>query len=372
MDLSAFGALLVWRPKRQTGGEARTFFASRLRLAYLGFLMLAFVTGNAAALLLAGDRSADWKNVVEQLPPIYAGPGTKLVHYFTVKNYSGEVQRISEVTHSCLCLKAALDRTELGPGDETQLRLEADLSGRRGAETFTAFLHLETGKGWTYSVQTEVIQRVGFDPPSLAFGFLNPSEKKSQTVDVLMRTGPDDPMPQVLSVVPRCENLAVAWSESPSGGGSDSARVLCRLAVTLTADVAPGTSSATVALHYQLGGQEHEAILPITWTVRSNYEITPPRVFFITSRSHDKLERKVLLRRLDQRPFAIRGVRTTDPLIHCTTTLNAASETQELAVEIDLGRKQSTVTGDVIVETNDASQPRVEVQVTVINRQNVP
>jgi hypothetical protein len=373
VDLMAVSALLWWRPATQTERGAAAHLSSWWRVAYLALLSLVFIASNAAAFLTVGTEAGDPKNVVAEVPPSFADPGTRLLHTFIVRNRTPQIQRILSVTHSCMCSKAMLDRTELAPGDEAQLRLEADLTGRRGAEVFHAFLQLETGERWTYSVKTQVIQRVGFEPQNLHFGFLDPGEKKTQPVDMVLRAGPGDPMPQILSVVPESDKLTVSWTENPPAQGLDAARTARRLAVTVTADVAPGTSSSTVAVRYQLGGREHEAMLPITWIVRTYYEISPPRVFIMKpSEANGELKRTVVIKRVDDRPFKIRAVRTTEPFLRCAANLNATANTQELAIVIDSQGDFGTIAGEVIIETDESLQAKLEIPVTVMNRPLTP
>jgi hypothetical protein len=93
-------------------------------------------------------------------------------------------------------------------------------------------------------------------------------------------------------------------------------------------------------------------------------------VFFtIPAESGKELERTVTVRCLDSRPFMIRAVRTTDPRIGCKATLNAAAARQELAIVIDLMGTRGTIDADLIIETDEPSQAKVEIPITVLDRQ---
>jgi hypothetical protein len=370
IDLAAVAALWRWPPVEQIRPLGPRLISSNWQPAYLAVLILIFVTGNVVAFVIRSPQGIHQHHIVEELPPIFADPGTKLVHTFTVKNDSDQLQRNLKVTHSCLCTKATIEETELAPGAETQLHLEADLTGRRGAAVFESFVHFESGKIRTYSVKTQVLQRIAFDPRGLHFGLLDPGEKKTRPAHVVMHGGPDGELPQLLSLVPQSVNLTAAWCEDAAQKNSDELCTTRSLAVSVAADVVPGTSSGTVAVRYQLGGREHEAVLPISWTVCTHYEISPPRIFFMwPTESNKELKGSVVVRRLDGRQFAIRAVRATDPFIICTATLNAAAASHELAIVVDIGRERTTIAGEVIVETDDLLQHKLEIPVSVMNRQ---
>jgi hypothetical protein len=370
VDLLAVATLLWWRPVRQFHRREWQLKSSYWRFAYFAFLAMVFVGGNAAALFVGVAQRVDRRMIVEELPPIYADPGTRLIHTFAVKNDSHEFQRISTVDHSCICSKALLDRTELNPGDEALLRLEADLTGQRGERVFQSFLRLECGAIWTYSVKTTVYQRLGFDPPNLHFGLVDPGQSKSQSLVLMLHASADGALPRVLSVVPQSDCLRAVWSDAARESASESSSGNPRLVISLVPDTSPGSFSSAVTVRYQLGDHEHEATVPINWNVPSRYEITPRRVFFIRpTESHEELKRMVVIRRLDERPFRIRAIRTSDPLISCTATLNCESPQQDLVIAIDNGGPSPTISGEVVVEIDEPLLQKVLIPVSLINRQ---
>jgi hypothetical protein len=117
---------------------------------------------------------------------------------------------------------------------------------------------------------------------------------------------------------------------------------------------------------YSSDGSDREALLTVSWYVRSHFEVFPPRVFFGGVPAADqKFERKILLKRVDNQPFVIRRCFGTEAAITGHATRQDPTGEHELVVCVDASRRAQLIAGELIVETDHPSQQNVMIPVTV-------
>jgi hypothetical protein len=165
LDGAAVVALILLRPrlsdtatflesiscplKTALGAGALLTLVGRLLSATL-FIFLAL--GCQPAVNHSPVEQAD-RYIEEQLAPVIADEAKQFTHTFLIRNDTSQQLHIKPVGHTCACSNVLIDRKEIDPGDETWLRLEADLSAKNGPQVLACHLHLASGQVWTYAVR---------------------------------------------------------------------------------------------------------------------------------------------------------------------------------------------------------------------------
>ena len=364
VDMVAVVTLLFWRPAIQTQRASLRRVSWRRRLAYPSLLALVFVAGNAIGLFAVVAEATGSTDVVEELPPIFTDEDSRLIHTFTVKNDSSIAERICDI---CSCSKATLDHLEIQPAGVARLRVEAELAGKRGPQLFQSRLQLESGKTWTYSVRTMILERVSFDPRELNLGLVEPGQTIARAVELVF---PSDPNRQIAILRP-LRTAPDALKVFELGSQTDVALNTNIEKQTVLIQLLPqrlaGQHCGSVTARYSHNGLEHDAVLRATWHVKSYYELTVSRVFFRkSSQSAEHLVRTVTINRLDGAPLVIRGIRVTNPEVSCNARFNTPATKHDIQVTAKAS-ESSTILADLIIETDFQTQPEIDIPVTIMN-----
>jgi hypothetical protein len=246
--------------------------------------------------------------------------------------------------------------------------LEADLSRKTGPQLLACHLHLESGETWTYQLKTSIYQRLAFAPLEIHFGAIDPGAKITGTVELVSHSLAGENSVQCLPCLPltsSSEQLKVHIQQPPVEAYRDSVRKqVSKALLTLDAENEAGNRSACVSARYLWQGVERKADLWVTWQVRSYYEVKPSRVFLRKQPSQvEPLRRTIHLQRIDQKPFSIRRIVSSDRSIASVATTGVDAPEHELIVLVDTS--ENRLTGEIVISTDDPKQPELRVPVTV-------
>jgi hypothetical protein len=143
----------------------------------LGFAVLVSALGSAAA----GEQMFD--RLAHDFGPIPRGPTQTTT--FTVTNKSAEPLRLSGFRIPCNCVRGALTKNELKPGESTTVVVYLDT--RRVTGVLDKSLFVQTDRQEVrLSIKAHVREDLIVAPESLDFGRVKQGDTKSATVTVLL------------------------------------------------------------------------------------------------------------------------------------------------------------------------------------------
>jgi hypothetical protein len=72
--------------------------------------------------------------------------GEKVAHNFTITNSGGDMLKITDIKASCGCTAAVPEKSELKPGESTQIKVEFNSQGRRGDQVKYVYIRTNDEK----------------------------------------------------------------------------------------------------------------------------------------------------------------------------------------------------------------------------------
>jgi hypothetical protein len=341
---------------------------------WLGFLLL--LVGSACSEKHRDSASPLLpKQVVHQHEPVFSQDAEKIGAIFRVVNDSGRPITITDVSHECACTKAVLDSKELAPDQETQLAVEINTSGRVGRHSFTCYLAINGEAVWAYTIEVRIYRRIECSPDQLFLGDLERNTLKTQSlfVDQFFRAGE---VPLELDFVADSPEVKLRHgdTETEAQGNGIMARKT-KVYIDVTPEVVlPGRRSSN--LYIKSKGKSsalEEAVLPIAWTLRSHFLMTPSRVFIGMNTGNGGVAvGRVEISRYDGAPFTISRVASLHHSISCRVEAAEATskKSKTVIVSIDTTGLTEILRSEIILTTDDPKEKEVRIPCTIFKGSN--
>ena len=269
--------------------------------------------GPSKPIFLPGDT--------HEFGPAFAHKTPTISHRFQVVNTTGKPVKIRSEAHSCGCLSSKLGKTELSPGEATELTMEVHVPPdytNLGLETILATDHPDF-PAWTYRLMVETFPPARVLPNRINLGTIDPNRSGTEiAVPAKLEVfGPaSSPPPTITSgPPPRIDGIAVSTGEpSPAEAvaqGVNRVRFPIHFAWSPDRPLAAGPHSASITYALSDGTA---CSAQIDWTVSSPFEIEPKILHFGNVLSSDPLARAELrLASVDGAPFAVTKVEGMPP-----------------------------------------------------------
>ena len=238
---------------------------------------------------------------------------------FPITNiYPFEVE-ISRVRYTCECTEPILQKTVLGPGEQTNLtaRLRTErFQGRKGSTLTVTFIRPEFAEVQLH-VTAYIDPAVSLDPPELDFGTLHPGQKVHQEALITCTNRPDWQIETVRSPNQRISANLIQVERSPQ-------QVRYRLQVHLEAAGPLGPFKEVLLLQTN-DPQNAEIPVLVTGRVAADVEVHPPLLWLGALQPGQKTAKLLVLRA--QQPFTIRSATTELPGLSVEPPKNAEAQT---------------------------------------------
>ncbi len=306
-----------------------------------------------------------------KLGPIFADEKPDLKYDVPVKNETDRPVRFIRMEQSCACAAGTkLAKMDLAHAEETMLHLEVDLRNRHGPQRFQCYLIDERGAVWSYSVQCTIYARAQFaEAGTVHFGTVPPRAEEARETTFLLNAESEEALPPVPTFRSDTPDLRVEVAKKERVRRSDgtAARRLT-LKLILQAPEHSGVGQGTVVAEYERLGRKEQLQTMAAWNVRSGLSVAPAEVYFgtIDTASTEAVERRIIIKRTDGKPLEITGMHVPMPGVSCLLEPGSENSIRCLRFRLDPKAVRTALWGEVVVETDYESQPRLRIPVAAL------
>jgi len=130
--------------------------------------------------------------------------GTELAVKFRMRNDSPRTVTITRVSPSCTCSSAAVDRASLAPGEEAQLEVVVDTTGRPGRLGANVAVVSDAAEPLAFRIEGLVgrPRALEISPTRVDFGELSHGARATREVRIAVKSRWGMPLPEALELAP--------------------------------------------------------------------------------------------------------------------------------------------------------------------------
>jgi hypothetical protein len=326
--------------------------------AALGFALLIAAAALAMAQeMVPGGNAAppgpQPKAVIEK--PLFdfgtALEGTMVKHTWKITNAGQSRLIIRGVKTSCGCTAAAPARTNLAPGESTEISAGFDTRFQKGHQirTITAYTNDPDTPQAIMTIQGVVKQQVAATPAQVAFGDVKKGTEVTKEVTISDLTGEGGFKVGAVSN----SNPAIKIAEEKRPDGKPGAL----LKVTLTRDMPVGPFDDTIkVLTTRIPVQ-----IDVFGKVSGDLSVSPAQVSFgIVPRGQEAI-RIVKLTSQGAKPVKVLGVTSDVVAVSASAEPVTAGKEYKITVQLHRGTPDGQVHGELQIKTDDPEQAIVKV-----------
>lgn len=281
--------------------------------------------------------------------------GPMLVHYFTVKNTSGQTVTMGQPRVSCGCVSATILKPQLAPGESTAV--VAHMDTRRIPQAYvvksvTVYVPFLSPIPEEVSLRVQAIARddLVLSPDTLAIGTVRKGEGGKATTKLTFYSDPNWQVSEVSSsgayVKPAVKQVGRANNE-----------VSYEVTATLDPNCPVGNWTADLWLKTNTPGLEKLRI-PVTVTVVAPIAVNPEAVAFGTVKLGEHSEQKVILQ--GTQPFKVTEVKKGAPGLDVSGITQTARPVHVLRLNFT-PKADGQVSSFLELLTDNKEQPKVTV-----------
>jgi hypothetical protein len=344
--LFLLGALLL----RSTGGYAQSSGASS-SLLNGGF---SAATSDAGSPLNALG-AANGHPLAQTLDPVFdfgaVYHGTIVKHTFRLKNAGTAQLTINSVRTSCGCTAAQPTKSNLLPGEESDVAVSFDTGSDRGpaTRTITVFTNDPAHQQLQLTMRGDVKVQVEANPSLVIFERIKRGTQQSRQ---LMLT---DEMPDrtftVGAITNESRNIQVA--SQPIHGVKPGAL----LTITLLKTAPAGPISDLIKVKTSREPLE----IPVSGTVLGDINVNPPQVSFGIVPHHASALRYVRLTNSGDHPVKITGISSNNNSVVAAVELLKTGKEYKIEVRLAPNTPDGVLHGMLAIKTDDPHQQDVQV-----------
>jgi hypothetical protein len=285
-----------------------------------------------------------------------------------IKNDRDRPVHFTEIRKSCSCAGADLDQSTIAPGDVASLSFSATVSGRTGPQAFFCELLDDTGISWPVQVSAKLYDTFRLSEQSVVLGIVEPSAATVRRISASYFAKDRAALADAIELVEAPKKVRVRIGDPNTS--CDEQGVWCRtwpIELTVLVGREPGPDEGIVSFKLP---DSPGADLPsacIQWCVRSDYKLTPSRVFFpatTTESSPDVRSAVVKIKRHDGKPVGIKNITGAGDGIRARFLKSTEANSIEVQIEVD-GTVTCGVWRELTVSMIDDSDSIVKIPVAV-------
>jgi hypothetical protein len=261
------------------------------------------------------------------------------------------------------------------PGSRSALTMVADLRRKHGPVHVICTLKAATGETWMCDLQTTLYSRLECTPSQFSFGIIEPQKEATAQGAICVYSRNSVPPMPAFSANSDSRDLRVSPGESTVeqlGDGVMVRRVPLTLSRLATASVGYGRVRKSLQVDVVCDARHFDLAVPVTWAIRSAFEVVPGRAFFgQLPRASSRVEKQLRIRRLDGKSFRVTDVKPTNSmfLIHYQDVGKAVAHTVKVLFDPTRIRPdQHFVFGELNVSTDNAGEPILQIPLAAILR----
>jgi uncharacterized protein DUF1573/flagellar associated PapD-like protein len=292
---------------------------------------------------------------IELENPVYdfgtALEGTTVKHSFKIKNVGASPLLVGGVKTSCGCTAAQPAKTNLAPGEETEIAAGVDTRFQKGHQvrTITVFSNDPATPQATMTIQGFVKQQVAATPAQVAFGKVSQGAEISRDVVISDLTGGTGfSVGNITNANPAIKVTRTVRTDGKAG-------VILKVSLLKTMPVGPFADTIKVATN-------REAIqVDVFGTVTGDLSVDPPQVSFgIVPRGQGAIR---IIRLVNQgaRPVKVTGVTTGNVAVSASAEQVTAGKQYKVTVELHRGTPDGQIQGQLHIATDDPNQQTLNV-----------
>ncbi len=277
--------------------------------------------------------------------------GTTVKHTFKIKNVGASPLLVGGVKTSCGCTAAQPTKTNLAPGEETEIAASVDTRFQKGHQvrTITVFSNDPTTPQAMMTIQGFVKQQVAAVPAQVAFGKVRQGIEVSRDVVISDLTGGTGFSVGDITNA----NPAIKVSRAPRTDGKPG--VILKVSLLKTMPVGPFADTIKVT-------SNREPIqVDVFGAVTGDLSVDPPQVSFgIIPRGQGAIR---IIRLVNQgaRPIKVTGVTTDNVAVSASAEPLTAGKQYKVTVELHRGTPDGQIKGQLHIATDDPNQQTLSV-----------
>ncbi|MCL1893661.1 MAG: DUF1573 domain-containing protein [Holophagaceae bacterium] len=294
-----------------------------------------------------------------------------LSHKFAIKNEGPDIISIAYAHRSCGCVSAELDSDAIAPQDTTYLNVLLDPSGYRGHVRNTVDIGFKNGTGSSrnvrFSIRAFVQDPITFSQPLISYNDIdnkadNPKGYYQSHPIVLTPVSKDISFSPVASVPDNYNLYFLPVVENLSDGYTLSVFFFPK-------QLLENLQERKGEFNLKVFTDDTKSLfvnLPIQWSIKSSFSITPENPIFIDNvpQDHEYLS----IASVDASPFEITEITFLGSAVGKENLENNSEQSiyrlQLSGLTALMGKIDSSVRSELVIVTNSSKEPIIKVQVT--------
>lgn len=260
-------------------------------------LLALFAAGSVRAAPVISSPAATWEGGEFRI-------GTKVQHTFTVQNTGDAPLKISEVKPGCGCTTANLAKSELQPGESTEIAATLDLTMRRGKQDKHIDVLSNDPKQPRFQLLMRVLSKDDFEitPPFLDLGQMLTGVEVTRKAT--LRVLSEQPY-RITELLPVKGNVKATWESAPDFKTH-----------TITVVIPPQTAAGTFFDNVQIRTDNKDSpMLPLQVIGTIQAGITLSATEIMVEPGAANITRNVTLRAGTIKTFTVIDARIDDPAV---------------------------------------------------------
>ena len=296
--------------------------------------------------------------------------GEKTEYSYRFRNAGGEPLIIGDIRTSCGCTAALVSAKRVAPGEEGEIRVTFDSSGRPGKthKTITVWSNDPDTPKVTLTLSGIVWSEVEITPRRIGFGYVDRATLESTSGKEEKREGlrtwkevhvkfPTDPKLHVTRVVATSNALEV---EVMPRDAEDSGEDVVRIGITPEAPIGPLTEEVTI---FTTSKVKPTVSVWVRANVRGDLVVTPRSLALRVSKKDTSYVRQVFVWKKGKKDLRVVAVEDRTGIFTANVVELKSGEKYRIDLTLKSDAKAGPIKGKVIVRTNYPEQPEVEISV---------
>lgn len=338
-----------------------------MKFRVTAFMTVAVTAGIGATLAIASYAPAAERAFVVA-PRVYDETNHAAVAYeLRIVNTTDKIVRFDDkIASSCGCTTTKLGQQVLDPGASTALHVHIDHRGIVGMRTVFLTLTDDTNRRWQYTVKAPAYPRIQFERADVNAGDVLPGASHHRTVVVhTYAIGDTPPIPGVVHVDSPHVSASLGASRVEAIDKSVTRRASnVHLAITPPLAVARHVTQITVACHGSDARTTATAKLRLDWSVRSDFRVSPERVFLGEPRAKEPHSRQtVIVETKSGASFRVKNVAARDGAVRCQARPANNNRVWEITIEVNSSAAHGPMWTEIVVETDSEETPTIVIPV---------
>ncbi len=303
----------------------------------------------AAPAASSGHAQLEANNPVFDFGKVYSG--TVVKHIFRLKNTGSAPLIITAVRTSCGCTAARPTRSQLLPGEESDISVSFDTHADHGpaTRTITVLSNDPVHQEFQLTMRGDVKLQVKATPSLVIFNRVKRGTQQSQQIAL------SDEMADRTFEIGRITNanpyLKVASQPAPG------AKPGALLTITLLKTAPAGPITDVVKVNTSRAPVE----IPVSGTVLGDINVNPPQVSFGIVPHHASALRFVRLTNSGNHPVKVTGISSNNTSIIAAVEPVTAGKEYKISVQLVPNSPDGVLRGMLAIKTDDPHQQDVQV-----------